>query len=51
MSDDFYRSHRTARDAPAAPDTIERLRTYLLSRPSESWLFFFAGIVAGALLG
>ncbi|HYH20577.1 MAG TPA: hypothetical protein VD995_18370 [Azospirillum sp.] len=51
MSDDFYRAHRTARDAPDAPDAIARLRTYLLSRPSESWLFFFAGIVAGALLG
>jgi hypothetical protein len=48
MSDEFYRSHRPA---PDATDTVARLRAWLLSRPSESWLFFFAGIVAGALLG
>lgn len=49
MSDDFYRSHRRA--APDTTDTVARLRAWLLSRPSESWLFFFVGIVAGALLG
>jgi len=28
-----------------------RVRNYLATRPAESWLFFFAGIVAGAILG
>lgn len=28
-----------------------RVRRFLGSRPAESWLFFFAGIVAGAILG
>lgn len=48
MSDDFYRTHRSTR---SGSDTIRRVRAYLASRPSESWLFFFAGVVAGALLG
>ncbi|CAO3416456.1 hypothetical protein [Azospirillum doebereinerae] len=28
-----------------------RARAYLSTRPTESWLFFFAGILAGAILG
>lgn len=28
-----------------------RARLYLATRPAESWLFFFAGIVLGAVLG
>ncbi|HYH37597.1 MAG TPA: hypothetical protein VD860_05205 [Azospirillum sp.] len=49
MSDysDRYRSHRR----PDTSDTLARVRAYLRSRPTESWLFFFAGIVAGAILG
>ncbi len=46
MSHDAY-----TRSRGDSRDTVSRLRAYLLSRPSESWLFFFAGIVAGALLG
>ncbi|MGQ9368094.1 hypothetical protein [Azospirillum sp. ST 5-10] len=49
MTDDSYtRYHRTTRTGSA---TIRRVRAYLMSRPSESWMFFFAGVVAGALLG
>ncbi|WP_199229364.1 hypothetical protein [Azospirillum sp. TSO22-1] len=49
MSDttDRYRTHRR----PDWSDTLARVRAYLRSRPTESWLFFFAGIVAGAILG
>ena len=43
-----YRSHRRR---PDTSDTLARVRAYLRSRPTESWLFFFAGIVAGAILG
>lgn len=46
MSDDTYSRYRTDNR-----DTVQRLRAWLMSRPSESWLFFFAGIIAGALLG
>ncbi|WP_168220272.1 hypothetical protein [Azospirillum thermophilum] len=42
---DFRRRYAAERS------TVERLRTYLLTRRSESWLFFFAGIVVGAILG
>jgi len=31
--------------------TGRRIRAYLSTRPAESWLFFFAGILAGAILG
>ena len=53
MTDDFYRSrtHRRPESRPNAGDTLARVRTYLRSRPTESWLFFFAGIIAGAILG
>ena len=51
MSDDFYRSRTHRRPTHDASDTMARVRAYLRSRPTESWLFFFAGIVAGALLG
>lgn len=30
---------------------LQRARLFLASRPAESWLFFFAGIVVGAILG
>jgi hypothetical protein len=46
MSDDTY-----ARNRYDTRDTTQRLRAYLMTRSSECWLFFFAGIVAGALLG
>ena len=29
----------------------QRARNFLSTRPAESWLFFFAGIVVGAVLG
>lgn len=55
MSDDFYRTHRYRHRTDAGrsdtSDTMARVRAYLRSRPTESWLFFFAGIVAGAILG
>ena len=47
MSDDFYRTHRSRDKA----DTMARLRAYLHSRPRESWLFFIAGALVGAILG
>lgn len=31
--------------------TARRVRHFLSTRPAESWLFFFAGIVLGAILG
>ena len=31
--------------------TVERLRRYLASRSRETWLFFMAGVLLGALLG
>lgn len=49
MSDDSYRHRTTA--APRARDTLGRVRAYLASRPSESWLFFLAGAVIGAIIG
>ncbi|HYG90913.1 MAG TPA: hypothetical protein VD978_32175 [Azospirillum sp.] len=54
MSNDFYHTHRYRSRTGSrhdASDTMARVRAYLRSRPTESWLFFFAGIVAGALLG
>lgn len=49
MSDDTY--HRRSHRSPDWTATLARVRGYLASRPRESWLFFFAGIVAGAILG
>ncbi|WP_448190442.1 hypothetical protein [Azospirillum sp. sgz301742] len=51
MSEDFYRSRTHRRPTYDTRDTLARVRAYLSSRPTESWLFFFAGIIAGALLG
>ena len=53
MSDDTYRyRHRpNHRPGSSTSDTLARVRAYLRSRPTESWLFFFAGIAAGAILG
>ncbi|WP_156927260.1 hypothetical protein [Azospirillum halopraeferens] len=51
MSDDFYRTHRSAGADRSMSDTMSRLRAYLAGRSSETWLFFFAGIVVGAILG
>ena len=51
MSHDTYRSRTYRRPAHDSADTLARVRAYLRSRPTESWLFFFAGIVAGAILG
>ena len=30
---------------------VERARRYLSTRPTESWLFFFAGILTAGILG
>ena len=49
MSDDTYRYRYTSRTRQC--DTMARVRAYLRSRPTESWLFFFAGIITGAILG
>lgn len=43
---DFRRRHGMGQ-RPLYP----RVRNYLRTRPAESWLFFFAGILAGAILG
>jgi hypothetical protein len=45
-SSDFRRRY----DREARP-FVERARLYLRSRPTESWLFFFAGLLAGAIIG
>lgn len=47
MSDDIFRTPRRA--DPSA--TLARLGAWLRRRPNESWLFLFAGIVVGAILG
>lgn len=54
MSDfsDFRRRYGGHRfDTAQTRPTLRRLRGYLATRPAESWLFFFAGILAGAILG
>lgn len=43
---DFRRRYGTD-TAPLA----RRVRHFLRTRPAESWLFFFGGIVVGAILG
>ncbi|WP_199231571.1 hypothetical protein [Azospirillum sp. TSO35-2] len=54
MSDfsDFRRRYGGHRfDTTQARPLAGRVRAYLSTRPAESWLFFFAGILAGAILG
>lgn len=54
MSDfsDFRRRYGGDRfNSTQSRPTLRRVRNYLATRPVESWLFFFAGIVAGAILG
>ena len=52
MSHETYRSRTYRRPAAAdRSDTMDRVRAYLRSRPTESWLFFAAGILAGVILG
>ena len=51
MSHDAYRSRTYRRPAHDTSDTMARVRAYLRSRPTESWLFFAAGVLAGAILG
>lgn len=47
-----YGGHRSdsAQGPSTGRPTLRRVRNYLATRPAESWLFFFAGIVAGAIL-
>lgn len=47
MNTDAYRSRHTT---PGWSATAARLRAYLATRPRESWLFFLAGALAGAIL-
>ncbi|WP_173380465.1 hypothetical protein [Azospirillum sp. B510] len=54
MSDfsDFRRRYGGDRfDTTQGRQTLHRVRRFLATRPAESWLFFFAGIIAGAILG
>lgn len=51
---DFRRRYAPGTFGRAGSDArtlFERSRAYLRRRPAESWLFFFAGIVVGAILG
>lgn len=41
------RAHHTA---PGWSATGARIRAYLATRPKESWLFFLAGALTGAIL-
>lgn len=50
MSYDRYDAFRRRYDREARP-FLARARGYLASRPLESWLFFAAGLFAGAILG
>lgn len=47
MNTNAYRPHATA---PGWSGTTSRLRAYLATRPKESWLFFLAGALVGAIL-
>lgn len=48
-SSDFHR--RYSRYAHEARPLAERVRAYLNSRPTETWLFFLAGALVGSILG
>ncbi len=48
MNTNAYRPYATA---PGWSGTAARLRAYLVTRPKESWLFFLAGALVGAILG
>ena len=44
------RTHRYERQYDKAGDTMSRFGRWLSKRPSESWMFFFAGLFIAGLL-
>lgn len=45
-----YSDYRRRYEREARP-LVERVRTYLSTRPTESWLFFAAGLLVASILG
>ncbi|WP_448206387.1 hypothetical protein [Azospirillum sp. sgz302134] len=45
-----YSHYRHRYDREARP-VVERVRAYLSTRPTESWVFFAAGLLVATILG
>lgn len=51
MHDTDYRTRYARGSYRQRNDTVQRLRAYLLTRRTETWVFFAAGALLGAIIG